>query len=189
MVKKSFKKMKKSAVFILITFFVGGCAVLSPKANLKNSFIVFYVDTGVNQYFVKPLKFNTLDKKFVLTIDFTFRDTLKEESFAIVNWSIFSDTAISKIDSIKINSYRLKDCKRMFITAENNGKFMFQIRYTCGLEKKNLLKIFKADTKISVFVSNRHLVFYPTKRTVRIMKFVNETVIRVLELNEKGRTE
>ncbi len=179
---------------ILIIFVFSAC---SPKigGSFRKSrykcYEEFYVDEGVNQYFVKPLDFKALNGKEKFTIDFTFRDTLRDNSQIIANYSFFSEYPVKKIDSVVLiaanntdkQSFKLKNCQRLFI---DKNKKTYQIRYSCSLTYKQILDFFDyQDYSVSVYINGNTIKFIATKKTLKAIYIVKNEVTDIIKLNKQ----
>ena len=147
----------------------------------KKHYEEFFIEQGVMQYFIKPMKFK--GNKNYLTIDFTFRDTLKYESFVIANYSIFTKTAVKKIDStffiINNEKIKFKNCERMFIDFRKD----YQIRNTCNITYKELTKIVEMKPEIWAYFDNEKHVFVPSKHALKSFEVIKTRIIDIIELN------
>ncbi len=182
-------KTKIKIVLFAVLIFFSSCFPYRRTASKGNRkpYIIFYVDVSVNQYFFKPQKFKNKNLKEFLTIDFTFRDTLKPQSLAIVNYSLFSFNPISNIDSIILfsdgRSYQLRQCKRLFIRKAHKR---YEIRYSCRLSYKSILEYFDGKYyKVEVIINGKRIDFEPTKRTLKNYAIFYNDVISLIKLNSR----
>lgn len=93
--------------FTVISFFsafalLQGC--ISPKSastsGPKTSGVVdYYVSPGITQYFLRPCRFTTTDKRYAI-IDLTTRDTLGRLTSATLHASVYQPTRLQPTDSL-----------------------------------------------------------------------------------------
>ncbi len=176
----------KYFLFIIIILFSScfGLRIRGTKSP-KQVYEVFFIDDGVLQYFIKPLKFK--NKHDYFTVDFTFRDTLKYDSFVTTNYSIYTKVAAKKIDSLFFitSEYKIK-CKnndKMFIDLK---KKTYQIRYSSGITYQELIYLTSADDYyVLAYYNNSKHKFFPKRKTKKYIDIVNQQVINVIELNKE----
>lgn len=181
--------MKKNILLLGITIVLitNSCALSSfykTKKTTSSFFVTFFVENGINQYFIKPLNFKS--KKELLKIDFTFRDTCQNKTLIIANYSIFSSQLIKNIDSafFMVNNQKIyfKETEKLFI----ENKKQYQIRQTNKITYKELLQIFNNDSQIHIFYSNNELIFVPTSKTKKIKAKAQKIIFENIELNRKS---
>ena len=174
-------KIKFLLIVIIISF--NSCIGLRIKGKKSNKtyYEEFFIAQGVMQYFVKPLEYKS--EKNNLSIDFTFRDTLSYNSFVIVNYSVFTDEAIKKIDStffvFNTEKIELKHCEKLFI----DKKKKYQIRNSCKITYRELMQIIESDFEIWTYYNNQNHIFSPTRQAKTGVEITKTRIIDIIELN------
>jgi hypothetical protein len=181
-------KTRKISLFLSILLFFTSCIPFryAGKKPAQKVYEQFFVDQGVMQYFVKPLTFYS--KKYKYTVDFTFRDTIADNSFVTANFSVFSKEKIKNIDSVYFiannKKYYFQNCKKMFLEKD---KKKYQIRYTSGITLRDFEKFCSIKPNIYVFVNNDRMLFKPTKKVLKSLRIVKGNILDIIIYNRSKK--
>lgn len=150
--------------------------VCNSQSNAK-TYVSFYKDQGLIQYFIKPLIFVESNTKDQLNIDFTF---VPEQSVNI-NLSVLSGQKIKSIDSITIANSNVilcsTDLQLLFI---DKYKKSIESRYTCKTQYNLYPELFAdGDWTITIYTRNKKFVTHPKKKGKKINK-VNDELFSIL---------
>ncbi len=147
-------------IFLLAFLFCiifNSCFKFKVKGKKSNSKLVeeFYVSENTFQYFIKPLKFESLNnKKEFLDLDFTLRKKNDTILNVTLNFSEYTLLKPSAIDSFKIKNdsieFVLVSPKQLFAEKYNN---IYKSRYSAVLKSKELI-LFLKNNNITL-TSNR----------------------------------
>ncbi len=177
-------------LILLTVLIVSTTSCLSLKIKGKKSkpskyVEEFFIDQGIMQYFIKPMKFKG-EKEF-FTVDFTFRDSISFDSYLTANYSVFTKNVVKKIDSafVFVGDNKIKFCcsKRMFI---DNYKKGYQIRYSSNITLNELSELVDNEKKIVLYYNGDEHYFLPVKKTKTACSVVKKNIIDIIILN---RTE
>jgi hypothetical protein len=173
---------KALSLFILIIL-VCSCSGIKPGSKSKGGkyFEAFYIGEGKNQYFIKPLEFDS--EGFVLKIDFTIRDFEYAEIGGVANFSVFTDELINQIDSVRIfndnSEFNISDINRMFFEKYKSG---YQIRSSMTLSAEVIDSFFSSsELKIEIFFKNSKSVFHSNKSLNQVRNVINSDLIQLLK--------
>jgi len=179
--------MKKiTIIVILISTFFSSCINVkySDKKTGKNLYEEFYIDRGINQYFIKPLKFDY--ESYTFLADFTFRDSTSADGYITCNFSICIDSITVVYDSIGFFtekcSYKFINPVKMYIDTDKN---LYIRRYTSYLKYSEMLEFFNSGN-LSIYVSSKSSLkkFLPAKKTIKNINLLNNTLFKLVELNK-----
>jgi len=170
------------SLFVLIVL-VCSCSGIKPGSKSKGGkyFEAFYIGEGKNQFFIKPLEFESegIDMK----IDFTIRDFEYAEIGGVANFSVFSDDLLNQIDSVRISNdfkvFNISDINRMFFEKYKKG---YQIRSSMILSDDVIDFFFSStDLQIEIFFKNNKAVFQTNKSLNQVRDAINSDLIQLLK--------
>lgn len=157
----------------------GGIKVAGGGSNVSKLYEVFYIQNGVTQYFVKPLKFKSNSVKF--TADFTLRSDVTPEKNIVCNFSLYSPEPIKSVEKVSVttgqSTMELFDLEKVFIEKQKNS---YHVRYTSKMKFSD----FSALTKTNSSAFNvDNAIFESPKKVVKKLNKVDEYVIDIIELS------
>lgn len=157
----------------------GGIKVAGGGSNVSKLYEVFYIQNGVTQYFVKPLKFKNDGIKF--TADFTLRNDVTPEKNIVCNFSLYSPEPIKNVEKVTIttgqSTMELFDLEKVFIEKQKNG---YHLRYTSKMKFSDFSMLTKTNS--STFKVD-NVIFESPKKVVKKLNKVDEYVIDIIELS------
>lgn len=168
---------------IFISISLNSCFGLKIKGTkgAKKYYEEFFIDQGVLQYYIKPIKFKGDKEEFL--IDFTFRDTVDYQTLIAANYSFYSDEKIKNIDStlliIDDLTIKMKDCERLFIQKNKNYHF----RNSCKITFEELTQVLNENLVVKLYISGNEHVFYSTKDSRNALNICQTRIIEIIELN------
>jgi len=172
-------------ILIIYIFFSNSCINIkfSDKKTGKDLYEEFFIDKGVTQYFIKPIKFKS--DEFSYIVDFTFRDTATAKSYIIANFSIYSNEKTEVYDSIGFYADNVV-CKfinpvKLYIDADKN---LYIRRFTAYLKYDEMKKLFSSEN-MRIFISSNNKLneLLPTKSTKKHISLINDNLLEFIELN------
>ena len=178
--------MKKILYIILLSVVVSSCSSVkyAGKKSVKKYYEEFFIDQGVMQYFIKPLEYK--DEKDKITVDFTFRDSIADKGNITLNFSLFSENLVKRIDSAFFKNQnrkiRIENLNRMFIDKKRKT---FQVRYTSTITFEEMSQIFEGNYNIVLFFDGTKQTFVPKTKTLKIYKAFDNKVLSIIELNRE----
>ncbi len=178
--------MKKILYLILLTSLISACSSVkyAGKKSAKKYYEEFFIDQGVMQYFIKPVEYKNGKNK--ITVDFTFRDSVPDNGNITLNFSLFSENLVKKIDSASFISsnqeIKIKNLKRMFIDKRKN---IFQVRYTSSIKFRDMSEIFANNYNLILFYNKTKQTFVPKTKTLKIYRAFDNKVLSIIELNRE----
>jgi len=172
-----------SKIFLIILIsFLSSCFGIKPgnSSSSGGDFESFYLGEGKNQYFIKPMEFESDD--FIFNIDFTVRDFEFKSDGASANFSVISEQIINKFDTLKIitskNKFVISDIQKMFVEKKGDD---YHIRSTCKFNSDAFLAFFSHDElAVELYSGDKILKFKPTGKTNSIRKSINVNLVEIL---------
>jgi hypothetical protein len=145
----------------------------------------FYVGDEGMQYYIKPVSFHTSEKgnKSTLVPDFSFRYRPETQSMVTMNFSIFSNRAIKKLDSLHWNSHHGKTTitliELMFIEKDKKG---FHQRFTLQLPLSDVIRLLHVESTITMSHHLENMAFYARKKkTQKVIRSLHKNLFVLME--------
>ena len=170
-----FQKLIKLSFFLIFAIILlASCSPLKPSAQAKNpstdyhkGIADFYINDSVEQFFVKPIKFNNKKKSLHLKSDFTIRSGDASE-FVDAKFSVFSKEKLSfdDFDVIYFGEIEFKDVKLMYTESK---KRKFEMRVSGKLDKSAFAQL-EPDSKWKIIKDNKALIFLPKRKSQKVMQ-------------------
>ena len=172
-----------SKIFLIILIsFLSSCFGIKPgnSSSSGGDFESFYLGEGKNQYFIKPMEFESDD--FIFNIDFTVRDFEFKSDGASANFSVISEQIINKFDTLKIitskNKFVISDIQKMFVEKKGDD---YHIRSTCKFNSDTFLAFFKEDElAVELYSGDKILKLKPTGKTNSLRNSINVNLVEIL---------
>lgn len=175
----------KFLILVAVLFSFNSCISykFKGKKSPKKYYEVFFIDQGINQYFIKPLKFEA--KKEYFTVDFTFRDSIGYDSYVTTNYSIFTSDVVKTVDSaffvINTDKILIKKQEKFFIDLL---KDTYQIRYSGKITYKELISVTENDPEIWTYYNGNKHIYYSNKKAKIGLEVSKNSIIKIIELNK-----
>lgn len=163
---------------ILLTFSscLSGIRLGASKTGV-NLYETFYVGEQGTQYYVKPLSFSGENSE-ELSLDMTFRYKDQIKDSVVVNFSVFSDKVLKKIDSFVLrnaqNSVQSTDVSLLFNSKQ---KKKVQSRFVVQLPLEEVYQLFQEENWIVEIQSdNNKIVFVSSGKASKSVRKLNDVV-------------
>lgn len=168
--------------FTFLLFLITSCGgiKLSGAKSASSLYETFYVGEAGIQYFIKPLRFESVEKSSIET-DFTFRvkKEIQPTDSVTVNFSLHSSKIIKNIDSLVIysNGKRCILPYKEYIYTEKKGD-SFVSRFSTKGELSSLETVLKnSDWKVLLYITNKESeTFNTTKKTQNKITKINDNL-------------
>lgn len=169
--------------FLIITFSACFSVKQSTSRSGKKFYETFFVGDEGNQYFLKPVFLENNKSKEKIAIDFTFRYKDEVKDSGIINFSVYSPSLYSVIDSINFKNeiILIKSNKVTTLYKEKNNKG-FHTRLTTKIPMMELNKIFSNNNwELNIYnKSTGGATFIPTKKSKKIIKNLYNNVFIIM---------
>lgn len=172
-----------SPYFLLVITLFSSCLSVKRETNKSNKklFETFFVGSEGTQYYIKPLKLNIKGStNQLLLVDFTFRYKNQVKDSTIINFSIFNNTIIQKIDSINIDNCLYS--KNLQLVFKEREKDIMISRFTVKSPLKDLVLLFnKKQWYFTVYSQGKIFKFTSTKKTNNNIQKIKTSIFSLME--------
>ena len=141
----------------------------------------FYLGDGNNQYFIKPMEFESDDESF--KINFTIRNSDYHKQGGTANFSLYSDFLVENIDSLIIKVDKeliVTKIDRMFVEKDGSD-FHLRCNFTCN---KDFIELFFSThlKELRLISKGKEFVLIPTSSTRTAINKINEDILPILNI-------
>ncbi|HBF88288.1 MAG TPA: hypothetical protein DDX39_06560 [Bacteroidales bacterium] len=154
----------------IVLIFATSCGVRvnSGSPDTNKVFESYFVDKGIFQYFVNPLKYK--DKSNFLIPDITFRDSSKSESKIIVNFTIQGTVQPNLINYYTSIPIKFENISLLYADkVKNISRYTSTIKYS---QFKDICKF--PNHKIIMNLESDTITLYPNRKTLKRLTFVDK---------------
>ncbi|TAG05083.1 MAG: hypothetical protein EAZ44_03955 [Cytophagia bacterium] len=178
--------MKKNIITLFLIIFVvsffyscaGGIGMKGQRGGSK-IYEMYYIDSVTNQYFIKPLTFK--NKIYSVDYDIVFRIPYKTQ--ATLNFSLFSNENINKIDTFYIDNgsgnLKMIQIKKLLYKEKTRRKYHY--RYSSQIDNHLLPILFDTKIKFVFNINKIQNVLLPTRKSIKKSVHVKENIIEFLK--------
>lgn len=184
--------MRSNASLLMLFFLLtmtscGGGMKTQSSGKAGNPFIEFFVEPGVSQYFIGPLKFSNAAKQ-KLEIDYTLRDSTKSVSPVALNFTLFTDSLTSTPDSLVFYDAG----KRLFSALPPFDRFyvdkdkVIKHRYGAVIDYAQMKKTVRSTgLSVSYWTRASQIDFELESKSQKILKVIDEELIDQIEFTKQ----
>ncbi len=163
------------------------CFSMKPGSKSKASkyFATFYVDAGVNQYFIKPIEYDGKQNGF-FSFDISFRDKLIKDVGADLRFSYMSESPAPVIDSITFvnESGRIVIINIEKIFFEKKGD-NFHFRGLSNIASEQFTSIFNEEgLKVLVYHEGKIEEFDSDSDSRDAFNYIKSELLSILKLQK-----
>jgi hypothetical protein len=172
----------------LLLLLSSGCMGVKPgKTGGKPGTHVesFYVGDEGMQYYIKPIPLHASEKgnKTTLVSDFSFRYRPETQPMVTMNFSIFSDHPIKKLDSLhwhsNLGKITITQIALMFIEKDKEG---FHQRFTLQLPLSDVIRLLQDECTITIRHQQESIPFYTRKKkTQKVIRSLHKNLFVLME--------
>jgi hypothetical protein len=175
--------MSKSSFLIVASVMLAlSCSTISGSSNdASEYFLNFTVASGLQQYYVKPMRAEGTEDGYVL-LDCTFRNGSGAPDTAAVNVSVISRIILKSLDSCVIANKHSKlvskSCVHLFSERRDD---MFISRFSLNVNTSDMLSLFRSpDWEVHVHSAGSGSVFTLTSESQRAVASLELNLVNIL---------
>ncbi|MFJ1429910.1 hypothetical protein ACILE2_03780 [Capnocytophaga canimorsus] len=178
--KSKLRLILKPFLIISLLFALQGCFSVKPgkTGNGKKLYETFYAGEEGNQYFIKPFELTDLARNEKSLWDFSFRSKVSLQGESRVNFSLFTQLAVHKIEKVsfsnKNTNFSNEQVSFMFIEKTKEG---FLSRFTLNTDTENLKALFSdANWEITIKTEQGDYTYTPDKAVIKKINTLDQTL-------------
>lgn len=183
--KKLTVLFKYSLLLVFCTLFFSQCVSAGgSKSGGNKKYEEFFIEGGHMQYYVSSQEYVNKNGKETLKLDYTMRDSITNSSFINVNFTLKSSYGIKQMSQCDFvfsgEKNSIVNIERVYIEKVKNN---YLARYSGKLVYEDWTKTQQLAHVIHVVIDEKTFVLEPTKKAIKSMKTINNSVVDIMNLS------